>query len=438
MFILKSKNVLCNILLVTILMLFSALTYAESTRINYNGYLTNSEGMPLNKTIKMKFSVYNNANECDWNRERYVTVNEGQFNVVLGKKNILPDELFDGEHYIGVAVKFDDEYEQIELRRKINKLTTSSKRDVSVFENIVLDNRSSNSDTSKAVKENKETLNIAKTTKEKFVYKFDDTISAISKKCDSSIEGSLRYNAERKAMEFCNGSAWLRLLTDKDVPVTYYKSCKDILDAGKSTGDGIYTIRPLGVEKPFQVFCDMTTDGGGWTKCGWIDELYAENSKLVVKESNSYITHSNLRNASFCEKWYTEQKPKAMLIHNLTEGSEYGYNQKIKVAWGSSPFKMYHYNVNHKIQLCENLTKGKVYSNCQYSAHTGWTDTSFSFTINNLNTGYWGNASKRLILGPTTSSTGNKPWHNFGADSNSKNIANDWTSGMNIGYLYMR
>ena len=41
-------------------------------------------------------------------------------------------------------------------------------------------------------------------------------------------------------------------------------SCKEILDAGFSTGDGVYWIA-LDASESFEVFCDMTTDGGGWT-----------------------------------------------------------------------------------------------------------------------------------------------------------------------------
>ncbi len=45
------------------------------------------------------------------------------------------------------------------------------------------------------------------------------------------------------------------------------KSCKDILQKGLSKGDGAYLIDPDGPSgaPPFAAWCDMTTDGGGWT-----------------------------------------------------------------------------------------------------------------------------------------------------------------------------
>ena len=83
-------------------------------------------------------------------------------------------------------------------------------------------------------------------------------------------------------------------------------------------------------------------------------------------------------------------------------GSDYGYDDHIRITWDDDPFTYGSFN-NHVLQDCRNLDTNTVWPDCRYAAHSGdtWQSCSFSFTANGMLNDYSGNQWNRIILGPT-------------------------------------
>jgi hypothetical protein len=77
--------------------------------------------------------------------------------------------------------------------------------------------------------------------------------------------GMQRFNTSTNTLEFYNGTAWVGIgLQDGLTEGTAAPSATYIKTINPAATNGIYWIKPAGTATAFQVYCDMTYDGGAW------------------------------------------------------------------------------------------------------------------------------------------------------------------------------
>ena len=91
---------------------YAPTTFAVPQQINYQGYLTQPDGSPMDTTVAMTFTIWNNSGDPLWSEQHFgITVTNGLFSVRLGQTVPIPDFcLTDSDNrQLGIRVGSDSE-----------------------------------------------------------------------------------------------------------------------------------------------------------------------------------------------------------------------------------------------------------------------------------------------------------------------------------------
>ena len=227
-----------------------------SPSLQHQGRLLDPAGGPLNGSHSLQISLWNDGGATDnasqlWTASFPVTLADGYYSVSLEASDTgvgLEPSWFASDVWVGVAV---DGAAELAPRQALTMVPAAL-----------------SADTARRVR-----------------------IADASGACD---DGEIVWDTSRGNLSVCQEGVWrsvgTAIITEIDGSRSwtngrYAESCLEyrspppgVLYEG-STGDGVYRIDPDGAtgQAPFDVHCDMTTDGGGWTLLGTVAGGDADN-----------------------------------------------------------------------------------------------------------------------------------------------------------------
>uniref|UniRef100_K1RGQ9 Techylectin-5B n=1 Tax=Magallana gigas TaxID=29159 RepID=K1RGQ9_MAGGI len=154
-----------------------------------------------------------------------------------------------------------------------------------------------------------------------------------------------------------------------NIPEQKRVDCSDILknDPNKRNQDGVYTIYPDHTHAK-KVFCDMTTNGGGWTMAEWL-EPWPLSAKCVDSRVCNDIIHQ-----------LTKDRPATLRVDLQRFSGEKGHAEYSKFAVGdeNSKYKLtvsgYSGNIEQKRVDCSDILKNDPNKRNQDGVYTIYPD----------------------------------------------------------------